>query len=508
MNIVMGVEYGAYKGNAIKPVAFNIMKLMNPHMLMLGGSGAGKSFTIRRLVQQAQAQSQETRFLVYDVHGDMSMPGESVVRFTEMADYGLNPLRLDPDPDAGGVRNAIQVFISVLESATRALGENQEGVLRNLLLDVYQNCGFDPKDPTTWNEGGVVIDSGNRNRIYLNVPFKEKDKASALGAIWDNRLKGWYVQTEDYKGDLLKWPMLERTRKYPTINDVYLYAKSVLDEKLLGSDQKALKALQVTCKTAQALRKKQIQYLKVHRSLSGFVDEELTESLEQAKKKSIEAYTDAVNAISTGTELESLSKYDSVDTLKSIVNRLENLANKGIFKPTMPPFDPNCRIWRYDLSKLKTPEQKMFVMFALQEVLDIAKNRGQTSVLKVVAVVDELGIYTAGMSLKADNIFTQIAKEARKFGMALWSAAQSADDVPKKLIASLAVKVVLGIDEAYWGNAVSNLMIEERMLKFVMPKTTMAVQYKSSLQSKWNWVAIPPEDHEVWSLPYITSLKL
>lgn len=508
MNLLMGADFFSAKAGKIKPIAFNIMDLINPHMLLLGGSGSGKSFTIRRFVEQAQYQSTHTRFLVFDVHGDMHIPGESVVRFSEASEFGLNPLRVDPDPEAGGVRTAIQRFLDVLESSTRALGENQEGVLRNLLLDVYKNFGFDPKDASTWSLEGSMTGGGNRNRVYLDVPFKEKDKARALGASWDTKLNGWYVQAEDYKGELLQWPVVVKKRSYPTINDVYLYAKSLLEERVMGTDQKALRALQLVNKHAQTLRRKQIQYLKMKRTMTGFVDEELEASLEAAKVKAIELYTDYVNAVSTGTELESLQAFDSVDTLKSVVNRLENLAYKGVFKGGEPPFDPSCRIWRYDLSKLKSAEQKMFVMCALQDTFDSAKSGGHVSHLNVVAVVDELGLYTAGMSLAKDNIFTQIAKEARKFGMAMWSAAQSTDDVPKKLIASLAVKIILGIDELYWKNALANLMIDAKLMQFVFPKKKMAVQFKSSFQNKWHWVDIPDKSSDFWDLDKLKNLEV
>ena len=33
---------------------------------------------------------------------------------------------------------------------------------------------------------------GAIEKIYLNVPFPEKDKAKALGARWDANAKKWY----------------------------------------------------------------------------------------------------------------------------------------------------------------------------------------------------------------------------------------------------------------------------------------------------------------------------
>jgi len=38
--------------------------------------------------------------------------------------------------------------------------------------------------------------STERKRIYLNVPFSEKDEAKALGAKWDRRVKAWYARDD------------------------------------------------------------------------------------------------------------------------------------------------------------------------------------------------------------------------------------------------------------------------------------------------------------------------
>lgn len=42
-------------------------------------------------------------------------------------------------------------------------------------------------------------------KIYLNVPYKEKDEAKALGAKWDKTEKSWYFLGQERKGDFTKW---------------------------------------------------------------------------------------------------------------------------------------------------------------------------------------------------------------------------------------------------------------------------------------------------------------
>lgn len=41
--------------------------------------------------------------------------------------------------------------------------------------------------------------------IYLNVPFKDKDKAKSLGAKWNHVKKHWYIENMDNLEPFAKW---------------------------------------------------------------------------------------------------------------------------------------------------------------------------------------------------------------------------------------------------------------------------------------------------------------
>ncbi|MCF6203393.1 MAG: DUF5710 domain-containing protein [Methylococcaceae bacterium] len=43
------------------------------------------------------------------------------------------------------------------------------------------------------------------SKIYLNVPYAEKDAAKALGAKWDATKKKWYVPMGTEVSPFLKW---------------------------------------------------------------------------------------------------------------------------------------------------------------------------------------------------------------------------------------------------------------------------------------------------------------
>jgi ribonuclease HI len=53
--------------------------------------------------------------------------------------------------------------------------------------------------------GNPNSDSNNHKRVYLNVPYSEKDKAKAKGAKWDAEKKKWYIfENSQFKEELFK----------------------------------------------------------------------------------------------------------------------------------------------------------------------------------------------------------------------------------------------------------------------------------------------------------------
>jgi hypothetical protein len=497
MQIRLGNDYFQARSGQDAPVTLDTAKAINGHVLLVGSSGVGKTYTLRRMIAAAIASNPRVhvRVHVFDVHGDIDIPGASLVRFSEQARCGLNPLRVNPDPHFGGVRKCIQSFIRTINQAsTTALGVKQESVVRSLLEDVYRDFGFRPDDPSSWAVNGFesrLVSGGADNRLYLEVPIAQKDEAKALGARWDPDQKHWWVHTEKYAGDLRKWKPVYKERTYPTVADVADYAKRVHRERFLGSDQRAVAALAALNKKAQAFQRKQLANVRSRQIDT--VDDEDQAALDDAREKAIEAFTHYARNVQTGFELESLLKYDSADVLKSVLDRLNNLKATGIFKNEAPPFEEGTAVWRYQLNALSAEEKKMFVLFMLQEIFNNAIQRGEQSDVVEVVVLDELGTYTSSQDAdNGDGVIGVVAREARKFGMALWAANQSPANVPESLISSVGTKIILGIDEMYWQSAVTKLRIETKLLDWIRPHKTLAVQIKEkgALKNRWWWVSI------------------
>jgi hypothetical protein len=430
LKIIMEVDLGkivlsssqqrAVGGNVLRTV-WRADDAINGHWLIAGGSGVGKTHTIRKIVESMVITTQNPlRVHVLDVHGDIEIPGASEVLFSESTTVGLNPLIVDPNPHTGGVRKSIQNFISTINKAGRQLGDRQEAVLRTVLEDLYQANHFYVDRPESWK-----LDDG-------------------------------YTR---------KYP-----KKFPTVEDLSRWAGFKYQQLYMGGSSKSASALDRVNKEAMKIQRQ------CKENKTGDDD-----TLADFKAKAIDAYTEYVTSINTGRELKDLLKYDSKTTLKSVMDRIDNLKNSGIFRNEEPDFNPNSAIWRYKLNPLSADEKKMFVFFKLKELYDTALKRGLCDHICEVVVIDESNRY---MDNDPDNIINIMINEIRKFGTAVICASQSFTHFSEDFLGSVATKLVLGIDEYYWPKTTKQLQLKMENLAWIIPRQRGLVSIKRRINPK------------------------
>ena len=449
MKIVFGIDSAFIKKGETVPVIWNSEKVINAHMLLVGKSGTGKTFTLKKIIQQLQRQSNnKIRIRIIDVHGDIDIEGTSSIKFSEASPYGFNPLAINPDPDFGGVRKRIQSFMSALNKTSRKLGPKQESVLRNILLDLYAANGFYEKDPNSWH----IYDSKGNRLLHNGKP-----------------------------------------KKHPTLDDAYRYGNFKHKAMFLGTSNKAILNLEEVNKKAKQLF---IRQKNIHKAPSANEVEQMKLELRTTGEAAIESYTKYVASIETGMELTDLIKYDSIDTLKSVVERLGNLVASGIFKNQEPEFEQNSSIWRYDIKALTNlDEKKLFVYFLLEEIFAQRLQAGMQSDVVEMVLLDEANLF---FNDDSDNIINIIAKEARKFGLGLCCASQSPTHFSEDFISNVGTKIILGLDQMFWDGSVRKLKIEQQALEWIVPHQKMVVQInnKAELRNRFIWVSLNNPNRE------------
>lgn len=443
MKIQFGIDSAFVKRGENIPVLWDSKRVINAHMLLVGKSGTGKTFTLKKIISQLLASSNsKIRMRVIDVHGDINIEGSSSVKFSESGIYGFNPLAINPDPDFGGVRKRIQSFISIINKTSRKLGTKQEPVLRNILLDLYAANGFYEKDPKSWH----IYDSNGQRLMHNGRP-----------------------------------------KKYPTLEDAYRYASFKHKAMFLGTSNKAVLNLEETNKKAKQLYLKQKN---VHKAATQEDVDKLKAEINVAGEAAIESFTNYIHSIENGMELTDLIKYDSIETIKSIVDRLDSLIATGIFKNQEPDFDPKATVWRYDIRTLTNlDEKKLFVYFLLEDIFLKRVEQGEQDDVVEMVFLDEANLF---FSDEADNIINIISKEARKFGLGLCCASQSPTHFSEDFMSSVGTKIILGLDQMFWNGSVQKLKIEQQALEWIVPHQKMVVQInnKAELKNKFIWVLL------------------
>lgn len=497
--ILLGYEASSAHSAQRREVYADFDRLVNPHMMITGDSGTGKTHMVRQAITSAIGSSREPlRVHVMDVHGDIELDTKmcSEVLFSESSPFGFNPLKVNPDPHFGGVRKCIQNFISTLRlspTTSRALGPKQQDVLRNLLTDVFSMNGFDENEPESWDiQHRAVAPELIPGRTYINVDFSEKElaknaaKVSGIYMDWDKETRCWHV--DKYEGPITRWPVKLWGKTNPTLNTLVQYATRRREMSFTGLGQKEAALMEIVHRRARALSGRLQQHAKAHNNggESGDADTAIKE-LDKAKNDALGAFKDYISTIEHGGALDALIKYDSFESLSTVKQILDSLNSSGIFRDTPPNFDPKKPVWRYNIKALRAEEQKFLVNVRLREIFYNAVQRGESKHLREVIVIDEGAKFVED---DEDHIVNIIALEARKFGLGIWFASQSPTQYPDALLSTVATKIVLGLDPNYWPVAQRRLRIDEKAMKWIRPREGLLVNFKLSGQSAQPWHSV------------------
>ncbi len=76
-------------------------------------------------------------------------------------------------------------------------------------------------------------ETADPKRIYLNVPFSEKDEAKALGAKWDRRAKAWYARDDMELEPLKRWQETKAKTPEPKISPEQEFAQALKENGLI-----------------------------------------------------------------------------------------------------------------------------------------------------------------------------------------------------------------------------------------------------------------------------------
>ncbi len=117
-------------------------QLNNGHMIILGGSGAGKTETIRCIASDLAGQGLPV--VLIDFHGDMAASNGDIrsYKIREGGQYYFNPLELDSSIDEITPLRATSDFVDAISINFPTLGIQQRRKIKNIIKDCYRISGI------------------------------------------------------------------------------------------------------------------------------------------------------------------------------------------------------------------------------------------------------------------------------------------------------------------------------------------------------------------------------
>lgn len=142
----LSAHLGSNKDGA---VSWQPLALPNPHLLIVGGSGSGKSQALKAVCHELRAA---TAVVVLDVHGDLAIDGATTHELHFESRCGINPLVLSLDQKGGGPVAQKEIVRTRLQRTFAPMGSVQLGVLDDLLRRCYEARSITQEDHASWRK--------------------------------------------------------------------------------------------------------------------------------------------------------------------------------------------------------------------------------------------------------------------------------------------------------------------------------------------------------------------
>lgn len=157
MSILLGTNLATSN-----PEYWSPLSLPNPHMVIVGTSGMGKTETSRSVIHELSKRRISS--IILDPHNEYASSAEVVIDIRE--GVSINPLELLE-------RSPLDTTyeISSILRQIYGLGDQQESLLRKAIKKAYEDAKIDSKDPKSWNKTPPTFFEIKENLLQ----FREED---------------------------------------------------------------------------------------------------------------------------------------------------------------------------------------------------------------------------------------------------------------------------------------------------------------------------------------------
>ena len=182
-----GVMFGINQQNG-SLIIFDRFSLENANEVVLGKSGAGKSYLIKLEIMRQVMLG--TEVIVVDPEGEYNKLaqtlGGEVVEFSSNSPIKMNPFDLSQlyDPEENELGLKILSLHGLLKLITGALDAEHDAILDKALIETYRQKGITP-DPSTQNKEAPIMED-----LYKTLMGMEDNNARDLGLRLEKFIQG------------------------------------------------------------------------------------------------------------------------------------------------------------------------------------------------------------------------------------------------------------------------------------------------------------------------------
>lgn len=400
--------------------------IKNPHMIIAGESGSGKTALLRRVI--AYLHAQHKNIYVLDLHGDLdidSVETNNIKLTARNSLYGINPFEFDTDDtEIGGINSHIPIMIKMFQKEfMKNMGSKQKIILQELFKDTYAMQGIVEENDASWIKPLPTMQTLlDLISMILEPKRRKSDHINVLSRMH-------YLQQSIVEMDVQGLC----TR----------HASTCASLRDTDEHHNFIKKLAETYKTHVA---KQIH--------SAIVELNTCRSQLNDEVDALYTFTPKPKQTKTMPVPINFEKYQKSSTL-AVLEELEvyisTIAQSGIFSDNRPPVKAGLN--RFDLSKLTDSMQSFFVDTFAYKIFRATKRRGEYQRLpnkKRGNKVDTYIVIDEGRTIlpteKEKNnhelILNKIMYESRKFGLGLIFVGQTPTQFSKPILSAY-TKVIL-----------------------------------------------------------------
>ena len=197
-------------------------KEYNPHMFLVGGSGSGKTETIKSIIFELKKQNMNS--LIIDFHDDFKQFSDNLINLEE-SNVGLHPLEILPNEKPKDVAYKIsQILKNIFK-----LGEIQHANVRKAIMDFYILSGIKNLNEKIDKIIKLIDFIKLKDCILnLNATSNELNKLlSKLSIVFDTELFNNSFNSVSFKNMISKTTVLS-LNEYPTDEIKALIAEIIL----------------------------------------------------------------------------------------------------------------------------------------------------------------------------------------------------------------------------------------------------------------------------------------